>query len=67
MIYGGIHQTGGTIVPKNGKALMFRLPGGDWATVGKVTIPARPYLGLSAKDRDDLTATTVSYFDAVTP
>lgn len=64
VIYAGIHQTGGEIRPKNGAALSFALPGVGWATVGKVTIPARPYLGISDQDREDLTATTVEYLDA---
>jgi len=64
VIYAGIHQTGGEIRPKNGAALSFALPGGGWATVGKVTIPARPYLGISDQDREYLTATTVEYLDA---
>ncbi len=64
VIYAGIHQTGGEIRPKSGAALSFALPGGGWATVGKVTIPARPYLGISDQDREDLTATTVEYLDA---
>lgn len=50
LVYAGIHQTGGDIVPKNGKALAFALPNGEFVTVGKVTIPARPYLGVSADD-----------------
>lgn len=67
VIYAGIHQTGGDILPKNGKALSFGLPGGGWATVGKVTIPARPYLGISAQDRNDLTAAAVDYLEAQVP
>jgi len=63
LIYAGIHQTGGTIVPKTAGALRFALPGGGFATVGKVTIPARPYLGISAEDREDIGAAVVEYFD----
>lgn len=63
VIYAGIHQTGGDIVPKNGDALAFGLPDGGYAVVGKVTIPARPYLGISEQDRGDILAATVTYFD----
>lgn len=42
MKYAAIHQFGGTIVPKNGKALKFQ-SGGRWFTVKSVTIPARPF------------------------
>lgn len=43
--YAAIHQFGGTIRPKAGKALSF---GGRF--VRSVTIPARPYLGISVQD-----------------
>lgn len=41
---------GGRIVPKAGKALAFQLPGGQAVTVKSVTIPARPFLGVSSDD-----------------
>lgn len=63
VVYAGIHQTGGTIVPKTGKALAFALPGGEFAVVGQVTIPARPYLGISATDAEDIGAVVSDYFD----
>lgn len=44
-IYAKIHQFGGTIVPKKGKALSFG--GGLFA---KVVMPARPYLGFDDTD-----------------
>lgn len=57
LIYGGVHQFGATIRPKNGQALKFFLPGG--LTFAKeVTIPARPYLGISAEDEIELLAQT---------
>lgn len=49
--YGRIHQTGGEIRPKNAKALTFRLANGQVVSVGKVTIPPRPYLGVDQEDR----------------
>lgn len=48
--YAAIHQFGGVIKPKNARALVFEL-GGHLVRVRSVTIPARPYLGLSAEDR----------------
>lgn len=42
--YARIHEEGGEIVPVKAQALHFRLPDGTFATVKKVTIPARPYL-----------------------
>ncbi|MBO6789518.1 MAG: phage virion morphogenesis protein [Dinoroseobacter sp.] len=50
LIYAGVHQSGATITPTSGRALQFQLPNGEFVTVGKVTIPARPYLGISEED-----------------
>lgn len=52
-IYAAIHQFGGTIRAKSG-ALKFRLPGGGFAVVKAVKIPARAYLGVSNTDRRDI-------------
>lgn len=52
-IYAAIHQFGGVIMPKNANALVFRM-GGKLIFAKKVTIPARPYLGISAADRDTI-------------
>jgi phage virion morphogenesis protein len=53
-IYAAIHQFGGVIKPKSAGALRFRLANGGFATVQSVTIPARPFLGLSEDDRGDI-------------
>lgn len=51
-VYAAVHQFGATIVPKNAKALVFRMgSGGGLVHAKKVTIPARPYLGFSEADR----------------
>lgn len=50
VLYAAIHQFGGVIRPKNKQALHFPLPGGGFFIGKKVTIPARPFLGLSAAD-----------------
>jgi phage virion morphogenesis protein len=52
-IYAAIHQFGGEIRAKGG-SLRFRLANGGFATVQKVTMPARPFLGVSDDDRDDI-------------
>jgi phage virion morphogenesis protein len=53
-VYAAIHQWGGTIRPR-GKAAggsdALRTPAGPRAAV---TLSARPYLGLSAEDRDEI-------------
>ena len=49
VIYAAVHQFGAEIKPKNGTHLIFSING---RTVGakSVTIPARPFLGISADD-----------------
>lgn len=52
-----IHQFGGVITPKNGKALKFWWVEKGWtnfAVVKKVTMPKRPYLGISSENARDL-------------
>ena len=53
LVYAGIHQHGGTIRAKNKKALMFRV-GNQFVTRKSVTIPARPYLGISSENAEDI-------------
>lgn len=55
VLYAGIHQFGGTIVPKSAGALHFKLPGKlGWRFAGSVTIPARPFLGVDAEDEAEI-------------
>lgn len=54
VVYAAIHQFGGTIRPKKGKFLKFRVPGGGFRQVRSVTLPARPFIGFSAEDREDV-------------
>lgn len=49
LIYAKVHQTGAVITAKGG-ALAFTLYGGAFITVRSVTIPKRPYLGMSVND-----------------
>jgi phage virion morphogenesis protein len=59
-IYAAVHQFGATIRAKNAPALRFRL-GNGMVAVRSVTIPARPYLGLSRRDEED-TLDVVEFF-----
>lgn len=63
VVYGAIHEFGGTIVAKTAKGLVFPiLPRGSkawskgmnvpWARVQSVTIPARPWLAPSFEDNE---------------
>jgi phage virion morphogenesis protein len=49
-VYAAAHQFGATILPRTADRLVFRL-GGRVVFARKVTIPARPFLGISAEDR----------------
>ncbi len=51
LIYAGVHQWGATIRPVRAKALAFQM-GGHLVLARKVTIPARPYLGISDEDEE---------------
>ena len=53
-IYAAIHQAGGEIRPKTAKGLFFKLADGTARRVKKVTIPARPYLGINADDEANI-------------
>ncbi len=59
--YAAIHQFGGVIRPRHKKALAFTLANGQVAVVAAVSMPARPYLGISAGDADAIVAMTVRY------
>lgn len=51
VIYAAIHQFGGTIEPKSASHLVFRLASGV-VLANSVTLPARPFLGISADDEE---------------
>lgn len=65
MIYAGVHQTGATIRAKSAKGLRFTLANGETVMVGSVTIPARPYLGISEDEKADIEALTADYFNGL--
>ncbi|MBK8157985.1 MAG: phage virion morphogenesis protein [Rhodospirillaceae bacterium] len=51
VIYAAVHQFGAKIVAKAAKGLRFKI-GDMWVTKRSVTIPARPFLGIGAGDRE---------------
>jgi phage virion morphogenesis protein len=53
VIYAAIHQLGGTIKPKNASHLYFRI-GGRLVMANSVTLPARPFLGISKDDETEI-------------
>lgn len=54
LIYAAVHQFGAMITPVNATALAFFLADGRRVVTGSVTIPARPYLGISADDEEQI-------------
>lgn len=58
--YALIHQKGGTITPKTKKHLKFKGANG-WATVDKVSIPPRPFIGISNEDMEEAKATVAAF------
>lgn len=61
VIYAAVHQFGATIRAKSANALAFSLPGGDFAQVQKVEIPARPFLGVSRDDQAEIGRTVEDF------
>lgn len=53
-IYAAIHQFGGTIKAKTSAGLRFAMPGIGWRTRQQVTLPERPFLGISRDDEQDI-------------
>ncbi len=57
-IYAGTHQFGArrTIRAESPKGLRFKVSGGKWVTKKKVkvNIPARPFLGISKEDQEEI-------------
>jgi phage virion morphogenesis protein len=66
LIYAAIHQFGGVIRPKSGAALVFRA-GNETIFARQVTMPARPYIGLSAEDRSEIILATAQYLRRLFP
>lgn len=66
LIYSAIHQFGGTILPKKADRLSFRI-GNRQVFARKVSMPARPYIGLSGDDRAELVQAAGAYLRSLFP
>lgn len=66
VIYARVHQEGATIVPKDASALVFFI-GGDLVKAKSVTLPARPYLGISAEDETSVAEIVFSFVERYLP
>jgi len=62
LIYAGVHQDGAVIKPKNAARLVFHA-GGRLVFALKVTIPARPYIGLSADNQNEIVETAEEWLE----
>lgn len=58
--YAHVHQDGMEIKAKNGPFLRFQI-GGGWAKKKKVTIPKRPFLGISDDDMEEIDDTVFAH------
>ena len=61
LAYARIHQKGGEIKPKKAKKLVFKDSDGKTVAVDAVTIPARPYLGVSKEDMEEVKSTMADF------
>jgi len=59
-----IHHHGGEITPRAARSLAFRLANGAFVSTRSVTMPARPALGLSGDDEDEVRQLTIEYLEA---
>lgn len=55
-----VHQFGATIVPKSARFLVFPVSGGK-AFAKKVTIPARPFVGISDENAEEIRDLVTDY------
>jgi phage virion morphogenesis protein len=61
-VYGAIHHFGGVIFPRSAESLVFRI-GKQVIFAKKVTIPARPWLGISTADRATMVEVIEDHID----
>ncbi len=61
-----VHQEGATITPKSAGRLSFML-GGKRVFAKKVTIPARPFVGVSTDDAEEMKELVTDYLQRLLP
>lgn len=59
--YAHVHQDGMTIVPKSAEALVFNL-GGSVVVAKSVTVPPRPFVGISDENAREIIDVVTDYF-----
>lgn len=60
LLYAAIHHEGGTITAKDGGNLKFKI-GNQWVQKKSVEMPARPALGISTEDENEIHAITEDF------
>lgn len=63
--YARMMQNGGVIRAKNGGYLTFRTPMGGWVKKKQVVIPARPFLGVSEDDAQEMLNKIIDYYEGL--
>lgn len=66
-IYAAVHQFGATIEPKNPRGMLVikDYKGNARGKARSVTVPARPYLGLSRRDEETILDVTEDHLDRI--
>jgi phage gpG-like protein len=64
--YAHVHQCGAVITPKDAERLSFMLRG-KRVFAKKVTIPARPFVGVSAEDAEEIKEIVTDYLGRLLP
>lgn len=62
VIYAAAHQFGAVITPKSASHLVFRM-GGRLIMADSITLPARPFLGISSSDETMIAETVFDFFE----
>ncbi len=63
--YAAIHQWGGEIRPKNSRYLAFMGDNGGMVFAKKVTIPARPFLGISKLEENGINKIAENWLEGI--
>lgn len=66
VLYAATHQFGATIRARNARHLKFRL-GDRFVSKTEVTIPARPFIGISADDRAEIAEILIDHLREALP
>lgn len=63
VVYARLMQFGGTIRAKNKPYLVFKTPTGGWVKRKSITVPARPFFGVSEDDAQNILTAIEEYLE----